>query len=144
MGIETNDHEKRGGEMAAQITDKKRKKIIADYLELGSYNATARLNGISKDTVKRIILACDDFAQMSQQKKEQNTADVLAYIERQRPIVCEILGKILDILNSPDFLSKATPAQLTTALGTLIDKFTAQGKEGADIEDLTPLSELLK
>lgn len=130
--------------MAAQITDKKRKKIIADYLELGSYNATARANGVSKDTVKRIILACDDFAQMSQRKKEQNTADVLAYMESKRGIVCEILGKILDILNNPEFLSKATPAQLTTAYGTLIDKSTAQGKDTADIENLTPLAELLK
>ena len=29
----------RGGVMAARLTDKQKKKIIADYVELGSYNA---------------------------------------------------------------------------------------------------------
>ena len=27
--------------MAARLTDRQKKKIVADYLELGSYNATA-------------------------------------------------------------------------------------------------------
>ncbi len=55
-------------------------------------------------------------------KKEENTTDILAYIERTRGIVCEILGKGLDALNSPDKQAEASPAQITTALGTLIDK----------------------
>lgn len=52
---------------------------MADYLELGSYNAVAKLNGVSKDSVRRIVQDCDGFDQKAQQKKEENTADVLAY-----------------------------------------------------------------
>ena len=111
--------------MAARITDKKRKKIVADYLELGSYNATAKKNGVSKDSVKRIVQDCEDFAEKSQQKKDENTADILAYTESKRNIVCEIIDKALTALNDPEKLATATPAQITTALGTLIDKFTS-------------------
>ena len=42
--------------MAARLTDRQKKKIVADYLELGSYNATAKKNGVSNHTVKRILL----------------------------------------------------------------------------------------
>lgn len=42
--------------MAARLTDRQKKKIVADYLELGSYNATAKRNGVSDTTVKRIIV----------------------------------------------------------------------------------------
>lgn len=111
--------------MAARLTDKQKKKIIADYMAVESYNAVAKMNGVSKDTVKRIIQNCEDFAQKAQQKKEENSHDILAYMESKKDIVCEILGKGLDALNGPDKLAEATPAQITTALGTLIDKWTA-------------------
>lgn len=113
--------------MAARLTDWKKKKILADYAELGSYNATAKANGVSCDSVKRVVLSCEDFAKKLEQKKEENTADILAYMERKRGIVCKILDKGLDALNSPEKLAEASPAQITTALGTLIDKWTAMG-----------------
>ena len=111
--------------MAARLTDKQRKKIVADYLELGSYNATAKRNGVSNHTVKRIVAEVPEISEKIQQKKEENTADIVAYMERQRGVVCEIIGKGLEALNSPEKLAEATPAQITTAIGTLIDKWTA-------------------
>lgn len=110
--------------MAARLTDKQKKKIIADYVQLGSYNATAKANGVSLNTVKKIVQENADIAEMCNQKKEQNTKDILAYMDSKRDIVCKILGKGLDALNSPDKLAEATPAQITTAMGTLIDKWT--------------------
>lgn len=111
--------------MAARLTDKKKKKIIADYLELGSYNATAKANGVSNHTVKRIVQGCPEITEKIQQKKKQNDADIISYMEGKRNIVCQILSKGLDALNSPDKLAEASPAQITTAMGTLIDKWTA-------------------
>ena len=110
--------------MAARLTDKQKKKIIADYVQLGSYNAVAKMNGVSKDTVKRIVLNCEDIAKKTQQKKEENTADILAYMESQKQTVCAIIGKGLTVLNDPEKLATANPSQITTALGTLIDKWT--------------------
>ena len=118
--------------MAARLTDKQKKKIVADYLETGSYRATARQNRIADGTVKRIVLECSDIEQKVAQKKEENTADILAYMESQKELVCEIIGKGLAALNDPEKLAEATPAQITTALGTLIDKWTdikGEGKE---------------
>ncbi len=75
--------------MAARLTDKQKKKIIADYIQIESYNAVAKMNGVSKDTVKRVVQNCADFAQKAQQKKEENTADILAYMERQKTVARE-------------------------------------------------------
>lgn len=126
--------------MAARLTDKQKKKIIADYTELGSYNATAKVNGVSNHTVKRIVEGCPEIVKNIQTKKEENTADILAYMDSKRGIVCEILEKGLDALNSPDKLAEASPTQITTALGTLIDKWTMIGggpKDEAEEDDLS-------
>lgn len=111
-----------GDEMA--LTDKQKKRIKADYLDIGSYNAVAKIHGVSRQTVKNVVTADPDSGQMLQQKKEQNTADILAYMDTKRAVVCEILTKGLEALNGPDKLAEATPAQITTAMGTLIDKWT--------------------
>ncbi len=130
--------------MAARLTDRKKKKIIADYMELGSYRATAKKNGVSDDSVRRVVEKCGDFQQKLEQKKEENTADILAYMESKRGIVCEILDKGLDALNSPDKLAEASPTQITTALGTLIDKWTAMGHGIRDDGEEDALSRSLR
>lgn len=130
--------------MAARITDRKRKKIVADYLELGSYNAAAKQNGVSDTTVRRIVLESGEIAEKMEQKKAENTADVLAYMESQRGVVCEIIGKGLAALNDPDKLAMASPAQITTALGTLIDKWAMVSGGAADEIKEDGLSKSLK
>lgn len=116
--------------MAARLTDKQRKKIVADYVELGSYNAVSKIHGVSRQTVKNIVTNDTDIRQKLQRKKEENTADIIAYMESKRGVVCEIIDKGLDVLNSEDKLAEATPAQITTALGTLIDKWTTTQEAG--------------
>lgn len=130
--------------MAARLTDKQKKKIVADYLESGSYRATGRKNGVADGTVKRIVLDCGDIEQKVARKKEENTADIMAYMERQRGVVCEIIGKGLEALNSPEKLAEATPTQITTAIGTLIDKWTAISGGPADTAKEDGLSQSLK
>lgn len=131
--------------MAARLTDKQRKKIVADYVELGSYNAVSKIHGVSRQTVKNIVTNDTDIRQKLQRKKEENTADIIAYMESKRSVVCEIIDKGLDVLNSEDKLAEATPAQITTALGTLIDKFTMQtGKALSDDYGKHALADMLR
>lgn len=118
--------------MANRLTDRQKKKIVADYLELGSYNATANRNGVSNHTVKRVVLEVPEISKKVKQKKAENTADILAYMESKRGLVCEILEKGLNVLNDEEKLREATPAQITTALGTLIDKWAAVSGSAAD------------
>ena len=132
--------------MANRLTDRQRKKIVADYLELGSYRATARKNNVSADTVKRTVTECDEIEQKLSQKKAENTADILAYMESQRGLVCEIIGKGLAVLHDKEKLQEATPAQITTALGTLIDKWALKGQliSGKDQVEDDPITKSLK
>ena len=132
--------------MAARLTDKQKKKIVADYLESRSVNFAAKRNGVSWDSAKRVIEEAGEIEKKLEQKKEENTADILAYMESQRGVVCEIIGKGLAVLNDPEKLAGATPSQITTALGTLIDKWLPKGQAiNADspIED-DPITKALK
>ena len=113
--------------MAARLTDKQKKKIIADYVELGSYNAVAKKHGVSDKTVKSIVKSDPEFPRKSEQKKDQNAKDILSHMESQKDKVCLILDKYLDALLDDEKIKKATTAQLTTALGTLVDKWTIVG-----------------
>ncbi len=130
--------------MAARLTDWQKKKILADYVQLGSYNATAKINGCSLNTVKKLVQQNADVAELCIQKKMENTTDILAYMESQRDTVCEIIGKGLAALNNPDKLAEATPSQITTALGTLIDKWTMIGGAPVDTAKDDALSQSLR
>lgn len=130
--------------MSVKLSEKQRQQLIADYVQLESYSAVAKLHGVAVNTVKNTVLADKNlFASLCKEKKEANTADILAYMDSQKKTVCEIIGKGLAVLNNPDKMEKANPAQITTALGTLIDKWTMTAKTNADIEDLAPLRDML-
>ncbi len=130
--------------MAARLTDKQKKKIIADYVQLGSYRATAKINGVADGTVKRIVLECSDIEQKVAQKKEQNTADILEYMESQQNDVCDFLGKAMDQLRNPEKLKKAQLQQIATTMAILIDKYTAFGGGPKDVAEEDDLSRSLR
>lgn len=131
--------------MAARLTDRQKKMIIAEYLEIGSYNAVAKKYNVTRQTVKNIVTSNTENRQKLQDKKEQNTADILAHMETKKDKVNQIIDTYLEKLLDPEMIDKATPAQLTTALGTLIDKFTMPkmvSKEQKTEDD--PLTKALK
>lgn len=131
--------------MAARLTDKQKKKIIADYVQLGSYRAAAKKNGVSADSVKRAVDRHDGFAQKAAQKKEENTADILAYMQENRDRVCGLIGLALNVL--PDKIQNAkTATEITTAIGTLIDKWTAKngGEDAHSSAEDDPITRALK
>lgn len=109
--------------MAARLTDRQKKKIIADYVELQSYNAVAKKNNVTHQTVKRVVTASPEFTKIAQQKKEENTADILAYMDEHKDLVCSFIGLGLKALNDPDKIDGSNLTQITTAIGTLIDKW---------------------
>lgn len=120
--------------MAARLTDKQKKKIIADYIQLESYNAAAKINGVSPNTVKNLVTGNADIAQKCELKKEQNTADVLAYMERQRSEVCKMLDLYLDELKNPEKIEAAGLREIATTMAILIDKYTADYGKTADTQ----------
>lgn len=132
-----------GGVIAARLTDKQKKKIVADYLELQSVNATAKKNHVSWGTVKAILDETGEIEKKLEQKKDENTADILAYMESRRKQVCEIIEVGLEVL--PEKIRYArTASEVTTAIGTLIDKFTAFGGGPGDTVKDDGLSQSLR
>ena len=128
--------------MAAWLTDRQKKKIIADYVQLGSYNAAAKINGISPNTVKNLVKGNADIAKKCELKKEQNTAEILDYMDRQKSGVCAILDICLNELKNPEKYAKVPPQQIATTMAILIDKYTADygrtsNEQGAEDDALT-------
>lgn len=131
--------------MAARLTDKQKKKIVADYLETESINAAAKKNGVSWDTAKRILEESGNVEQKLEEKKEQNTIDMLAYMDSRKEQAQSVIDAYLRELANPDKLAEATLSQIATALGIIVDKFTKGAVIGhTEIEDLKPIAEMLK
>ena len=57
--------------MAARLTDKQKKEIIADYVESGSYRATAKKFGVSDNTVKRFAMKMRRLRRSAQKKESR-------------------------------------------------------------------------
>lgn len=107
-----------------RLTDKQRKEMISDRAEGMSYRQLAERYGTSVTTVKRTLAKNPEVSQKVTQKKESNTADILAHMDEKRDTVNEIIDKALDVLNDKEKLSHTGPMQLATMLGIVIDKFT--------------------
>jgi len=109
--------------VAARLTDKQKKEIIADYVESGSYRATAKKFGVSDNTVKKI---CNENAQIAQkcaEKREQNTADIRDYMESRKDKAKDVLDAYIEALKKPEKIQAAKLSEIATAMGIVIDKF---------------------
>ena len=103
------------------LTDKQRKKIIADYIDCGNYSEVARRYNVSVNTVKRTVNNDKTTANKVKQKKEENTKDILDYLSSRSIKIQGILDTILNSITEEEI--KSSPIQSrTTVFGTLIDK----------------------
>lgn len=128
--------------MAARLTDKQKKKIIADYVQLGSYNSAAKANGVSLNTVKRIVLENADIAEKCSQKKEQNTADMLAFMDSRKEQMQQAIDMHLSVLMDPEKIKDASLSQVATSFGIIVDKATKNTASSND--SIHKLDNLLK
>ncbi len=109
--------------MASRLTDKQKKKIIADYVDNGNYSETARMNKVDEKTVRRIIKSDDDFPEKALEKKQQNTKDILEYMdktkEKRQKVIDLCLEKMEERLNKDELMNIK---DIATAYGVLVDK----------------------
>lgn len=116
---------KDGEIMAKRLTDKQKKKIIADYVECGSYNAVAKKYRISATTVKNVVKADCEIVGKCEQKKAENMEDVLLFMDSRKDKACLFIEKALNALSSDEKIASAPLSQIATAMGIVIDKFTS-------------------
>lgn len=141
----------RGGEGMAkkQLSTRKKNQIIADYVRTENYSATARLHGVTPNTVKRLVTTRPKVAEMCEAKKRADAREVAQYMDQQKEMVCRIIGNGLQELAKPEKLQGASPRDITTALGTLIDKWTMitalrQDKDAVQVELAPELQDYAK
>lgn len=108
-----------------KLTDRQKKKIIADYVENGNYSETARLNNTTDVTVRRVVEEDkDNILKKVEQKKDENTEDMLEYLQNKRDDkkrVVELCFKALeDKLASPDMFTSVK--DIITVYGIIADK----------------------
>ena len=112
--------------MAKRLTDKDKKKIIADYIENQNFSETARINKVDKSTVKRLVDSgyAKDLQQKATQKKEENTKDILEYmdsiVEDQKEVIDLALQVLKEKLSNPDLFTNIRDVAIV--YGTIFDK----------------------
>ena len=107
-----------------KLTDIQKKKIIADYIENGNYSETGRMNNVSDNTVRDIVSKNKDTSEKLERKKEENTKDILEYMdslcEKQKRIIDLSLEAIEEKLSNPDMFTNVK--DIATVYGVIFDK----------------------
>lgn len=106
-----------------KLNDSQKKKIIADYIETQNYSESARMNNVSFDTVKKLV-DNDEVRKKLEEKKEQNTNDILKYMEQIEKRQEKIIDLSLDALEEKlSNLDKYTNVKdIATVYGVIFDK----------------------
>lgn len=133
-----------------KLTDKQKKKIIADYVDNQNFSETARMNNVNVATVKRLIDSDydKDLQEKAKQKKEENTLSTIEYMQTQHETKKKILDKILKAIeDKADNLDMFTNIKdLATAYGIILDKelkVLELQRGSANKQELAKVEELL-
>ena len=141
-----------------KLTDKQKKKIIADYIENGNMSETARMNSVNVSTVKRLIDSGydKDLQEKANQKKIENTEEVLEAMQKRKDTKIKILDKIFKAMdNKLENIDMFTNIKdLATAYGIIMDKelkikeLELQNKRDSNVKDaianLPALADLIR
>lgn len=113
--------------MGRRLSDEEKKKIVADYINTQNYCETARINNVSEANVRRIIKEdknIKDITEKCEQKKEENTRDILKYMdsiyEKQKSIIDLSLSALEKKLKNPDMFTNVK--DIATVYGVIFDK----------------------
>ena len=109
--------------MAARLTDKQKKQIIADRVKGASLGDLAKKYHVAKSTILRVVNRDPETERRATAKKEQNTLDMLAYMDAEKGRAQKLLSQIIEALGDPEKLARANVRDLATAYGIIADKF---------------------
>ena len=128
--------------MGGKLNDLDKKKIVEAYVECQNYSEVARTFNISDSTVKRIVQSNGELTKKVEQKKEENTKNVLAEMSKRSQKKIAILDKLLDGIDkkASNIDAFTNVKDLATAYGILIDKdlkiAEAQANQGEEINSM--------
>ena len=109
----------------AKLNDKQKKKIIAERVEGATIRALAKKYKVSTTTIQKVVNTnSGEIKQKVTEKNEENTKEILAYMDNNKDKACSIIGKILNELDDEQRIKSTPLNQLATTMGILIDKFS--------------------
>lgn len=111
--------------MGKRLTDRQKKEIIAASVEGTSNRRLAKAYEVSEATIRRVLAGNVEMSQKVAQKKEENTANVLAHLENRKNDVCSLIDRLLKAMEDPEKIAETPLPKLATTMAILIDKFTA-------------------
>ncbi len=112
--------------IVAKLNDMQKKKIIAERIDGATIRALANKYEVSTTTIQRIVNDnSDEIKQKVTIKKEENSQEILAYMDENKDKACSIIGKILNELDDEYRIASTPLNQLATVMGIIIDKFSA-------------------
>lgn len=105
-------------------TDKEKKEIIAYYVECQNYSETARRFNLDEKTIRNIVKKDTEFPKLAEQKREENTEDVLQAMKKRSKKKIEIVDKIFEAMDGKlENIDMFTNIKdLATAYGIIMDK----------------------
>ena len=107
-----------------KLTDKQKKKIIADYIDNNNYSETARINNISETSVRRIVKGNEGIKEKVEQKKEENSQDMFEYMKNKdndKKRIVDLCFEALDKkLSNLDMFTNVK--DIATVYGIIMDK----------------------
>ena len=107
-----------------KLTDKQKKKIIADYIDNNNYSETARMNNTTDTTVRRIIRENKEILKKVEQKKEENSQDMFEYMrnkDNDKKRIVDLCFEALDKkLSNLDMFTNVK--DIATVYGIIMDK----------------------
>ena len=109
-----------------KLTDKQKKKIIADFVENNNYSVTARMNNVSEYTAMKLCKDSNnkEIKEKIEQKKEENTKSMLEMITETNNKRLQVISKLVNAIDDKaDKVDAFTNVKdLASAYGILIDK----------------------
>lgn len=110
----------------AKLNDKQKKKIIAERIDGATIRALANKYKVSTTTIQRVVNDnSDEIKQKVTIKNEENTQEILSYLDSQKEKACSIIGKILDEFDNEERIAMTPLNRLATVFGIVVDKFSA-------------------
>lgn len=128
--------------MAAHLTDKQKKQIISERVKGASLGDLAKKYHVAKSTIARTCNRDPETVRKATAKKEQNTQEMLEYMDGQKGKAQELLTRIIEALGDPEKLARANVRDLATAYGIIADKFIQTSPKAND-EALRKAAEIL-
>ena len=109
-----------------KLTDKQKKKIIADYVDNNNYSETARMNNVSEYTVRTLCKNENnkEVKEKIEQKKEENTKTMIEMISKTNEKRLNVISKLVDAIDD-----KAEKVDQFTSVKVCRNAKSKSGKE---------------